>query len=179
MVVGITLNRFFGILASIIIWLIFLFFSYLKSNKKKIEFKKEMLRFSLFIYIGFIVSLTLLPITIPSHGIVEDIYINFNIFSIFKYGLDKFVIINILGNLLLFTPLVILTSLNGYKIFDKVYKVIFYGIILSLFIESIQYIEVYLGLVRSQRVIDIIDIFLNASGAVIGFIVMKIFYYIR
>lgn len=179
MIVGISLNRICAILLSILVWIIWFIFFIFKSNKNETKenlIKTAFLRFILFIYIGFIAGLTLLPIAIPPRGITENIYINLDIFHLFKYTFNKFAVINILGNLLLFTPLVILTSLNKYKIFSKLYKVILYGIILSLFIEFIQYIEIYFGLANSARSVDITDVILNTFGALIGFIVIKIYY---
>lgn len=178
MIVGISLNRICSILLSIIIWTVWFIYFILKNKKlreKKEIIKIAFLRLLLFLYIGFIIGLTLFPIAIPPRGIVDDIFINLNLFELFKYGFDKYGIVNILGNVLLFTPLIILTSLNSYKLFDKIYKVIICGIIFSLCIECMQYAEIYFGVANSARSVDIVDVILNTIGALIGFIVFKVY----
>ena len=169
----ISLNQINAILLSILLWGIWVIF-FVSNNKKKNKkdlLKIIFLRLMLFIYIGFIAGLTLFPILIPAQKILEEIYINLNIFNLFEYGLNKIALVNILGNLLLFTPLIILISLNNYKIFDKLHKALLFGIILSLTIEFMQYIEIYFGF--AHRAIDINDVILNTLGAIIGFVISR------
>lgn len=170
----ISLNPINAILLSILLWGVWLIFFISKNNRnKKGLLKIIFLRLMLFVYIGFIVGLTLFPILIPAQKIVEEVYINLNIFNLFEYGLNKIALLNILGNLLLFTPLIILISLNNYKIFDKLHKALLFGVILSLIIEFMQYIEICFGFADKARSIDINDVILNTLGAIIGFIISR------
>ncbi|MGL4571480.1 MAG: VanZ family protein [Clostridium sp.] len=180
--VGIYVNRISAILLATIIWTIwFIVYMYKnKANKDKKEIIKEgFLKFIFFVYIGFIVALTLLPVILPPRGIAEYVYINLDIFDLFKYDFNKFSIINILGNMLLFTPLVVFGALNRCTIFNKASKVIGFGILFSLFIEVMQYIEIYFGFANENRTIDITDIILNVISALIGFVILKIYYKLK
>ena len=75
---------------------------------------------------------------------------------------NKFVFINLIGNILIFVPLGIF--LKYFKI--QLISAFMIIIILVISIESLQYLT-------KRGIFDIIDIFLNIIGAIIGYILIR------
>lgn len=84
--------------------------------------------------------------------------------SYIKYSGFFHSLTNIFGNILIFVPLGILLPIL-YKNYKKITKVLIHAILLSLFIESIQF---FIG-----RSVDIDDLILNSLGALGGYFIYK------
>lgn len=148
-------------------------------NKKSINkpFLKKWLYKGIFItYVLFLIGVTLSPIVIPvNSGELMELKpnINLNILDILNYRVDYYSIINLLGNVILLMPLPILLWINGYKKSEKVINSLLICLVISLGIESCQYIEAYIGIVYMPRTADILDIILNTLGGICGCILLK------
>ena len=144
--------------------------------KRELIFKKIFIHSVLIIYISFVCSITIFPILlgfktdIPFNGLI-----NLNPLSIFSNGFNFIVLVNVIGNFLLFFPLPILLWLNGNFKFCKLKPTIIIVFICSLSIEIIQYIENFFQINAASRVSDITDLILNVGGAILGYFVLKIY----
>ena len=78
---------------------------------------------------------------------------------------------NIFGNLILLLPLGLMLPIL-WKGFRNVTKVILFGFFLSLSIEVMQLLSVYIG--NMGRAFDIDDIILNTIGVYIGYVIYRI-----
>lgn len=179
------INRIAAFIIGIPIIFIIEIFRYfkIKSQKKKFLCTKEISIGLLFIYLIVLISITLLPLhinttgramldrpepnVIPVFNTVKDIV---NSHLELRHSMIEFWIINILGNLILLTPLAVLAPLisNKFRTYKSVMLLCF---LVSLSIELIQYISYFFGTFRS---VDIDDVILNTLGALIGFSVFKI-----
>ncbi|MDR4181122.1 VanZ family protein, partial [Bacillus thuringiensis] len=86
----------------------FLFISYKIINKTKIEHKKEILNFTFYSSIIFIISLTIFPIKLdPELYTINRIHNYIPFYSMFDFVENKSIFIsfkNIIGNIVLFIP---------------------------------------------------------------------------
>lgn len=133
-------------------------------------------------YICGLISLTLLPI----FNFVRDepdFSINIIPFKMFldfagiwdSFGLFfsiKVIVINIIGNILLFLPLGFFVCALNPKL-GKMKYILIIGAASSLLIESLQYIETQTR-VTGYRSSDVDDIIFNTLGCLIGFLFFKI-----
>ena len=78
-----------------------------------------------------------------------------------NYGLNAFVF-NFIGNIFVFVPVGIMLT---YLMNGSLKKVLVYGCILSVFIETVQ--------IPLPRTTDIDDVILNTTGTLIGFCIYK------
>lgn len=172
---AVILKKEFILIIGFIFWFLSLVVLLLKKTKitRKI-ISKKIVQLILIEYILMVIGLTLMPIRIPPVDIDIPICINLNVLSIFDYRFNKIALINILGNLLMFTPLPILLYLNGIKNKNLLY-IILLIFICSIGIEFLQYLESYIKLVYIPRTVDILDIILNTLGAPIGYVVMNVY----
>ena len=169
--VGITVKSELLIGIGIIIWLITRICILIKN--KKIDFKKEFFNFVILIYILWLIGITLFPIDITwvkEYVHERNIVINFNPFNIFQIiklaGLKIF-IINVLGNIFILVPMGIIISIK-YKNKNIRYIDMFkIGLLITLTIELMQLLEMYLRVVIGRSV-DINDIIFNILGILIG-----------
>lgn len=133
---------------------------YLVKSDKKIYIHKELLMYLFGIYIMCL-------FTVVTYQDVESYGNNFTPFKeMFRYTLGSNLFIkNVIGNMVMFMPYGFFT---GY--FLKINKVSIVLLLSMLVSTSIEIIQSYIG-----RVFDIDDIILNVIGAIIGFIIYKIF----
>ena len=90
-------------------------------------------------YFVILMSFTLLPIEFP--GINEqNAVFNFSLKPILLMFLSRAQLINIAGNVILFAPISILGYASGLKMFKKLSTTVIFMLIMSILIESLQYI---------------------------------------
>ncbi|WP_200272697.1 VanZ family protein [Clostridium yunnanense] len=155
-----------------------------KRSGKEISFKKELLRFIFTFYALAVVGVTLLPITIYVYGSppTYDNYISVNYVpftdiarEISQMGQHNFsvafqiklMIRNVGGNFILLMPMGMLLPLLTSKV-DSIKKSFILGLMVSLCIEILQFLENYSGLTFG-RIVDIDDLILNSLGAAVGY----------
>ena len=136
-----------------------------KNISHRPDITKEIIRAGLFIYLIMLFTQTFIVNSgestielIPFRVIINQLK---NI-EHKNYGLNEF-IFNVVGNIGVFVPVGIALS---YLLDSNLKKTLFYGCILSLFIEIVQ--------IPLPRVTDIDDVILNTTGAFIGFEIYKI-----
>ena len=127
-----------------------------------INYKSEILNFSLFLSILFIISLTLFPIRLGYKFEGFEILI---IKMLFEYPLEQF-IYNVIGNIVLFIPFGFFIYIKFEKNKTKALLAVF---IMTLGVEFIQGFIPY-------RFCDIDDIILNTFGGYIGIILYNILF---
>jgi len=156
----------------------------LKKNRTGIEWKNCIY----YMYFAGMITILLVPRSYPGmpHS-SEDIWRNINLqpFAYVAKSLSqlgeaysgdilfhlKLIAKNVVGNIVIFVPF-------GFFIRMKVTRVnslgaaALYGLLVSLTIELIQLLQIYLGL--SIRTFDIDDIILNTIGVVLGYLLISI-----
>jgi len=155
--------------------------NFLKKRKiNKPTLKLELILFLFYLYLVLVISLTILPLPFarfqwPNKGhinlipIVTTIKDIKDIFSSQKAIITDYTIENILGNILLFFPLGVFLPVLSKK-YHSVKKVMVFAIICSSSIEISQLIS---RLYEIYRFVDIDDVILNTTGAVLGFLSTK------
>lgn len=127
-------------------------------------------------YLCFIAAVTLFPITLPPERMpFITPYINLDPGMLFRYGDTYHMIVNIAGNLLLFAPAVILGRLCRIKALESWQSALAAGAAASVLIEVLQYCETVWGFTDMPRISDINDVALNTAGAIIGWLVFRLF----
>ena len=127
-------------------------------------------------YLCFIAAVTLFPITLPPCRMpFITPSVNLDPGMLFRYGDAWHMIVNVAGNLLLFAPGVILGRLCGIKVLDSWQSTLVAGAVASVLIEVMQYCETVWGFTDMPRTSDINDVALNTAGAVIGWLVFRLF----
>ncbi len=158
-------------------YFIFAFISYLKGK----TVKTIVINFLIYFYCLLVFSLTILPIYIQKEAIehyrevvgfssnfipfrsISQILLKISNYSAFK---------QLAGNIILFIPLSFILPLYT-KRFRKFGKVLLSGFLISLGIETLQFIiSFFYGF--SYRTTDVDDIILNCAGVVIGFILYSL-----
>ncbi|MSR92737.1 VanZ family protein [Inconstantimicrobium porci] len=176
MVQGIAIRKEFLILLGLFFSSITFVIKCKKTNFNRELILNQLLKSIFVIYICLLIGETLMPIRIPPLDIDIKPTVNLNILNITEYDLkDIYAIINIVGNLLLLSPLAIILPMLGYKKFLKLKNVILLSFFTSVLIEALQYIETYLKIVYAPRASDILDVMLNTLGGIIGFCVYRIY----
>ncbi|MEI3337076.1 MAG: VanZ family protein [Clostridium sp.] len=104
---------------------------------------------------------------IPIVNSVKDLMVGVNAMGFFMV---KFWIINILGNIILLSPLAFIVPVIS-KRFRSLKSVVLLCFCTSCFIEFLQFLSLFIGNLRS---VDIDDIILNTLGAFIGFGAFKV-----
>jgi len=134
--------------------------SYLLINKSKLVLYKELFTLFFIIYI-------LCLFHAVTYQYVSWSTANFITFKeIFRYDIGSSLFYrNILGNLLLFLPYGIFTS--HYTKINKGYLIFILSLVTSLSIEIIQ--------LKIGRVFDVDDVILNVCGALLGYLLYKLF----
>lgn len=127
-------------------------------------------------YLCFIAAVTLLPITLPPCRMpFITPSVNLEPGMLFIYSDAYHMIVNIAGNLLLFAPGVILGRLCRIKVLESWQSTLAAGAVTSVLIEVMQYCETVWGFSDVPRISDINDVALNTAGAVIGWLVFRLF----
>lgn len=156
-----------------------------KKKSKKINLFREITGFAFTVYILALVGVTLLPIEIIFKGGAVHAsgtainYIPFQSIArdVAEVGRGHFstafqielLIKNVGGNFILLMPLGFLLPILSNKV-ESIKKILIIGFAVSLSIELFQLLEDYSGLAFA-RIVDIDDIILNTSGAVLGYII--------
>jgi glycopeptide antibiotics resistance protein len=150
------------------IWIFYRFINLLikKHTINKKFLLREFIKFIFLLYIMFVIGMTLLPIRTKVTHVFSPV-INLNLFNSPSIN-TTFGLKNIVGNLVLLSPLAIFLPLIGYQKFEKTRNLLILAFIVSLGIEIFQYLEVYFGIADGMRTSDIGDVILNVSGIIIG-----------
>ena len=150
-----------------------------KRSKRKFFCLKEFFVIMFQVYLALLISVTLFPLTvgdrkvnllvnfIPIVNLVKDLIVGVDTMGFFMV---KFWIINILGNIILLSPLAFIMPIIS-KRFRSLKSVVILCFCTSLFIEFLQFLSLFIGNLRSA---DIDDVILNTLGAFIGFGVSKV-----
>lgn len=146
--------------------------------KKQLSLKIELIKALFYFSVIFIYSLTLFPFPFYVYPHMErgDAFqlMNLTPFTTIYSSLTHFNYMvplrNIVGNILLFMPLGFSIPLR-FKV-NKFWKVILLGFFISFLVEVIQ-------LFTSIRSFDVDDLILNTLGAVIGFVLYRLFDKVR
>ena len=158
----------------VIIWAIYRIIVLIKSKEKNIL--REVTINIFFIYFLILIKLTICKMDMLKIRFQNKFYFNFIPFvetiKMFKdnlFGIGN-AIYNVIGNILLFVPLGFFIPLLFNKK-NKISSILLYGFCTSLSIEVIQ-------LITTNNFTDIDDVIFNTLGAVLGFCIYNIFYYI-
>ena len=155
-------------------------------KQKQVYWLREVINFLFVLYILMVVSVTLFPLAlwidfnmqnikfglnlIPFVGIINDIKqigIAYDGDTVFMISL---IIRNVGGNILLLMPLGVLSPIiwNKFKGFKNI---VLFGFVISISIESIQFIELIAG--GWGRTVDIDDVICNVLGVILGYFIYK------
>lgn len=158
-----------------IIWIFIAHFViYVLLKRKKFSAKKYFPKFFFALYFVIVISFTILPIEFP--GINETVVSwNFSLTPILEAFHSRAQLINIAGNILLFAPIPILGLWSKFKIFGRWSTTLIFSIVVSVFLEAIQYFEIVHGYTY-LAVVDMVDIITNTAGGLIGWIAYKFYY---
>ena len=138
--------------------------SYLKIGNKKFNIYEELFNLIFIIYILCLFHI----VTYQDVNYGNNNLIPFK--EMFRYDVGSYKFYkNIIGNIILFLPYGFFVS--KYLESKKIFRPLFLSLILSITIEMVQY---YIG-----RVFDIDDIILNVNGASLGYLIYKLFSYIK
>lgn len=178
---GITLDSIVVYLLAPIILLIVEISRFIKAKRSKRKFfcLKEFFVIMFQVYLALLISVTLFPLMIDDRKVnlivnfipivnsVKDLMVGVNTMGFFMV---KFWIINILGNIILLSPLAFIVPVIS-KRFRSLKSVVLLCFCTSCFIEFLQFLSLFIGNLRS---IDIDDVILNTLGAFIGFGAFKV-----
>lgn len=139
---------------------------------KEPRYIRELLKLAFFLYLAFLLRLTVLPAfrigagylsvnLVPFRTITD--YIGFISSQEVGFGVIR---ANLLGNVLLFVPIGLLTPAI-WPNFRRLWKAALFGLLLSVGIELTQMTFSLLGMLF--RTTDVDDVILNTSGALIGY----------
>ena len=111
------------------------------------------------------ITVNLLPLVNTIKDIIKDITTENETWFYIKFWL-----MNLLGNIILLSPLAVLVPILSKK-FRSLKSVVILCFCTSLFIEFLQFLSLFIGNLRS---VDIDDVILNTLGAFIGFGAFKV-----
>ncbi|WP_236690290.1 VanZ family protein [Guptibacillus hwajinpoensis] len=159
--------------------------------KKPFNWLKELIRMLVVVYTFMVISVTLFPLVLlgdNTYGINSFKSLNYipltSIFSDIEqigtaYDGDtlfmlKLIVKNVGGNILLLMPLGFFAPmlLDMYK---RLKNTLLLGLLASLSIECLQFVELLLG-IGMGRVVDIDDVICNVLGTVLGFLIYKMIF---
>lgn len=83
----------------------------------------------------------------------------------------KLIVKNVGGNIVMFMPLGFFLSLL-WKRFRNIKNILLVGLLTSITIESLQFLQLLFGL-NVIRIVDVDDLICNVLGALLGFLVYK------
>lgn len=168
-----------------------------KKTKRKFFCLREFFVIMLQLYLIALISITIFPLEIINLDYIEEMrgvktieefkemYITVNLLPLVNTIKDiikdvttenetwffiKFWLTNLLGNIILLSPLVVLVPILSKK-FRSLKSVVILCFCTSCFIEFLQYVSLFVG---NSRSVDIDDVILNTLGAFIGFGIFKI-----
>lgn len=168
-----------------------------KKEKRKFFCLKEFFVVMFQVYLIALISITIFPLEIINLDYIEEMYgvktieefkemyITVNLLPLVNTIKDiikdvttenetwffiKFWLTNLLGNIILLSPLAVLVPILSKK-FRSLKSVVILCFCTSCFIEFLQYVSLFVG---NSRSVDIDDVILNTLGAFIGFGIFKI-----
>lgn len=167
------------------VWVIIRIIYYMSRKDKKFGCFREIILSSFVLYIFSVISVTLLPIYLSlfQSSSPEFIFERINVIpfsTLFEYLNDGFfsfsyfcrsILLNLLGNLILLFPLSIFLGLL-WRRFTKFKTNLLTCLIVSIGIEVIQSIEIFLG-IGVGRICDIDDIIMNVCGSGLAFVIFR------
>jgi len=173
---------FIVLVAASFLWIIYRVILFSGKNKPQTSAQKELILFFFFIWMVFILMLTLYPLPMTEIKVPGAKGINFipleNMAKEFSETSQKkrefmrgHFLENVVGNVFLFLPLGILLPLIS-KRFKSFIRIFLFGLLFSLSIEILQWISRQYGVYRS---VDIDDVILNVIGIVGGLIIVRMF----
>jgi glycopeptide antibiotics resistance protein len=143
--------------------------------------KSKLLVAALVVYIGVIFAFTIVPTRLSGFRNPRSYHINViplgYSFTCFLQDpnqhphITTFCLRNTLGNVALFVPLGVLLPLVSNR-FLRWKRVLLFALLLSLSVESMQFLLRFFG---NPRAVDIDDVILNTLGACVGFAIYKSF----
>ncbi|WP_377896890.1 VanZ family protein [Gottfriedia sp. OAE603] len=157
-------------------------------NNKTFVWYKELIGLLLVLYSLMVISVTLFPLYIHPHGKFHFPYWSINyipfvsiIRDINEVGIAysgdtifmiKLIVRNVGGNIVMFMPLGLFAPLiwEDCKRFKNILMI---GLIVSLGIESLQFVENLLR-VSLGRIIDIDDVICNVLGTILGYLIYSL-----
>ncbi|SHJ87943.1 Glycopeptide antibiotics resistance protein [Hathewaya proteolytica DSM 3090] len=158
---------------------------YIKSKRSKKKFWnfRECGIILLQLYIIALITVILLPFRmggithitvnlVPVFNTISDIYGDISQSTI-PWFMVKFWAVNIVGNLLILSPLATLVPLV-FKKYRSIKATVILCLSVSVTIEVLQYVFMYFGNIRSA---DIDDVILNTLGAFIGYAVFELIHH--
>jgi glycopeptide antibiotics resistance protein len=161
---------------------------FVNKDKRPVMWMREVLKFLFVLYLSMVVAVTLFPIIIGHTPNVQNEYRSFNfipLVTIYKYFsqigtaydgdvgfMIELIAKNIGGNILLLMPLgfcapILFNQFNSFK------NVVLLGLLMSICIECIQFLELRSGIVL-WRSVDIDDVICNVIGAVFGYLIYSL-----
>jgi glycopeptide antibiotics resistance protein len=164
-------------------WLLFRVVQNKQNERSKLSLssKRELFLLLVVIYIVSIASITVIPLpefrkdelSTPHINLIPLATIVGGIIGIFKDVHHQLVLINVsenfFGNILMFIPFGILIPILNTK-YDDLKKIFWTALLCSAIIETIQFLSMSFNI---YRYVDIDDVILNTTGAVIGYALYK------
>jgi glycopeptide antibiotics resistance protein len=150
-----------------------------KKYRRKISYKAEIILFLFYIYVISVMTLTVIPFPFNrlefSKGGVNLIPVMNTVSALKmalkypKYTFAEHTFQNLIGNIIMFIPFGIFLPVLSHR-YRSLIQVIVLAFICSASIETVQFIERQFEI---YRFVDIDDVILNVTGAVLGFIIIN------
>jgi len=148
-----------------------------KKYGKKLTYRAELILFVFYIYVISVMALTIIPLPftrfqlstgdvnlIPVLNTVKDLRVTLA----HHREISEHTWQNLIGNIIMFIPLGIFLPILSYR-YRTLINVIIIAFICSASIETIQFIERVFDV---YRYVDIDDVILNTTGAILGFVII-------
>lgn len=183
-------NCFFALFGTFLYCAVRSIFLCIRHKKRlPIHWLAETVQLFFVFYIVFVVSVTLFPLmfgidapmyldsirhginVIPLISIIREFGSIGTAYSGDSLFMIELILKNVGGNILLFVPLGIIAPIWRGK-FQTFRATVFLGLLVSIAIETLQFIEILFG--TSIRVADIDDVICNGAGAALGYLFYKI-----
>ncbi|MFT3909060.1 MAG: VanZ family protein [Ferruginibacter sp.] len=171
-------------IAIIILWIVTRLLFSKKYKAYFTSFAQEILFVCFVIYMSWMFCATLYPTPmsfykrsgsgginlIPFVTTIKEFETAFSLHEVYARPFLDYLLKSTIGNVVLFVPFgFLLPQLSKYKTFMKILVASF---LLSCVIETIQFFLRFIGIYRS---VDVDDIILNTTGAVLGFFMLAVF----
>ena len=133
--------------------------------------KSFYLKYAFYFYLCIVASFTLLPVYYPAI-VTYDLEYNLDPRPLFLAFVNRAALITYANNILLFMPITVFGCLGSIKPFRKFKSSLLAVLLISVAIELLQGVEVYLKVVEDfSPVMDINDVICNVIGGGVGFVV--------
>lgn len=149
--------------------------------KRKFSIKQHLLYFVFYFYVSAVISVTIFPLPMQKNLIQDMKALNYlhnnfvpfkSISQMMQVGNITIILRNILGNIILLSPLGFFIPLL-FKRTRKISSILIIGLLCSSGIELAQYlISAVIG--YTYKITDIDDIILNTIGVLAGFVLFKL-----